>query len=176
MTFLVTKNGENLSKDRYTLDKRTKIFSSTENNLVICAIGFPGYTFNIGSNCILNTSYNCIFNAGNYCIFNTEHNCNFKTGWGCVFDTGEDCIFKTENNCIFKTGSGSIFYTNKNCVVIRRDVFEVIQIPENTKIQLNSPYSCGYIKIKDTKTITIDGKDIEVSNESFEALKKQRIK
>ena len=85
------------------------------------------------------------FNGSNNCTFDTGSDCTFKTGSYCTFDTGSDCTFKTSYNCTFKTGS--------DCVVVRRDVFEVIQLKENQRIQL-CPYGIkGYLEKINNKFI-----------------------
>ena len=71
-----------------------------------------------------------------------------------TFITGSDCTFNTSSDCTFDTGSSS--------VIIRRDEFEVITLEEGGHIKLNEFRVKGYTHIKDTKTITIDGKDIGI--------------
>ena len=61
--------------------------------------------------------------------FSLISGCTFKTGSGCTFNTNSYCTFKTSYDCTFKTGSG--------CVVIRRDIYEVIELTEWIKIKLN---------------------------------------
>jgi len=190
--FSVTQNGEELAESKYKWDEKTLTFSSAENNLVLDFSGINGATFKTGNKCTVK--------AGAYCEFNTRDNCTFDTGWGCTFDTGSDCTFntesnctfKTENNCVFKTGrnctfntrsdctfdisNNCIFKTGQNCVIVRRDIFEVIQPEADVAIKLNGENEKGFTLVKDTKTITIDGKDIEISIESFNNLKKQLSK
>jgi hypothetical protein len=57
-------------------------------------------------------------------VFSSEEN-------GLVLDFKgiDDCTFKTWFDCTFKTGSG--------CVVVRRDIYEVIELKENQKIKLH---------------------------------------
>ena len=50
-------------------------------------------------------------------------------------------------------------------------MFEIFQPKENVTIKLKN--GGGYEEVKQTKTITIDGKNIEISPESFENLKQQ---
>lgn len=159
MNFSVTQFGKSLSKGKYTWDTKTKTFSTEENNLVLDFTGISGITFKTG--------HNCTFKTGNCCIFNT--------GSGCIFNTCDDCIFNTGSNCTFDTGHSCTFNTDVYCIVIRRDTFEII-IPKNTRIKLNAYGVSGYIEIKSTKIITVDGKDIEISAESFEAFKNQFLK
>ena len=177
MKFSVTQYGKPLSKDKYTWNKETRTFTSEEYDLVLDFYGIDGVTFNTstdctfkaGSGCTFKTGSRCTFKAGSRCTFKTGSKCTFKTGFGCTFKTGSRCTFDISHNCTFKTGSG--------CVIVRRDVFEVNQVPENTTIKLNDYQIKGYEIIKDikTKTITIDGKEIEISIEIFESLKEQLL-
>ena len=106
--------------------------------------------FNTGSNCVFNTCWNCTFKTGSNCTFKTGSNCTFKTGDNCTFDTGDNCTFDTGWNCTFNTGSNCTFKTGKNSVIVRRDVFEVIALTEETNhIRLN-PYEVkGYLVLED---------------------------
>jgi hypothetical protein len=148
-------------------------------------------TFKTGSNCSFKTGSLCTFNTGSYCTFTTDSFCTFTTGYDCTFTTdsfctfttdsfctfttGSDCTFDTGSDCTFKTGSNCTFKTGSNCVVIRRDIFEVILLEENKTIKLNEFSIIGFRYIKPTKTITIEGKDIEISEDSFNELKKQLL-
>ena len=115
----VLKDGEPLALSKFCWDSKTRTFSSTESGLVL---DFRGI-----NNCTFKTGYNCTFNTGYNCTFKTGFNCTFKTGGGCTFDTGCDCTFDTGYNCTFKTWGG--------CVVVRRDVYEVIElVPEKTTV------------------------------------------
>ena len=117
----VLQNGKPLSLDKFEWDEKTKTFSSNENDLVLDFADRDGCTFKTG--------WNCKFDTGRYCNFNTGDGCKFDTGDGCKFDTGWYCTFDTGDGCTFETG--------KECVVVRRDVYEVIEIPEGKKIRLN---------------------------------------
>ena len=130
----VLQNGNPLPLDKFEWDEKTNTFSSNEDNLVL---DFQGIN-------------NCTFKTGSHCTFNTESNCTFDTRSYCTFDTGSDCTFKTEFNCTFKTGSDCTFDTEEECVIVRRDIYEVIEIPANTKIKLNEYRVKGYQIIDDT--------------------------
>jgi hypothetical protein len=147
----VSQNGKQLSLDKFTWDSKTKTFSSIEDDLVID------------------------FTDINACTFNTGYKCTFNTGSACTFNTGYKCIFNTESNCTFNTGYKCTFNTGKECVIVRRDIFEVIQPEEGVKIKLNEYDLKGYTIIEDKKKIVIDGKEIEISIESYEALKKSLL-
>ena len=128
MKYSITQNGTPLDKKLYTLDEETKTFSSSENNLVL--------DFGSESGCTFSTGYDCTFKTGSYCTF--------KTGYDCTFNTGYDCTFNTGYGCTFKTGS--------DCVVVRRDVYEVIELKENVKIKLNEYSIKGYTKVEEEPT------------------------
>jgi hypothetical protein len=145
-------------------------------------------TFKTGSGCTFDTGWGCTFKTGSGCTFDTASNCTFdtdwccifRTSWNCIFETGSDCTFKTGLCCTFKTGSCCTFKTRWNCafdtgrrsVVIRQDVFEVIELEERKPIKLNGCGKKGFTYTKPHK-ITIDGKEIELSEESFKKLKEQ---
>ena len=130
MSLSVTQFGKPLPKEKYTWNKKTKVFSSKEEHLIIqCYV--KNTTFNTGSRCTFNAGFDCIF----------------KTGSNCIFNTGRGCTFKTGSNCIFKTGSASTFTTGASCVIIRIDTFELIEIPKETTIKLNNYRIKGFTKI-----------------------------
>jgi len=147
MTFSVTQNRKPLSPEKYTWDPKTKTFFTIENNLVLDFSGMDGVTFNTGYGCTFNTGWYCTFNTGGYCTFNTGGYCTFITGEGCTFTCGG------------------------NCVVIRRDVKGVTEIPEGKTIKLKECGVEGYDEVK-PHTIVIDRKEITLSEESYEELKK----
>lgn len=94
----------------------------------------------------------------NYLVldFNGVNGCTFDTGSNCTFDTGSACTFKTGDDCTFDTG--------KQCVVIRRDVYEVIELEEGKKIKLNGYEEKGYTTIEtDDDMVEIDGEKISKS-------------
>ena len=67
MTLSVTQFGKPLSKEKYTWDEETKVFSSKESNLVIqCYVKHTTFT----------TGRNCTFITGDNCIFNTSYGCD----------------------------------------------------------------------------------------------------
>ncbi len=137
----VSQNGKPLALDKFEWDKKEKIFSSGENDLIIDFASINGITFN--------TESNCVFKTESYCRFNTNYNCQFNTGAYCVFNTGTDCIFKTNYNCQFNTGS--------DCVVVRKDIYEIIELEAGVKIKLNNYCIKGYEEIKE------QSEDIEIT-------------
>jgi hypothetical protein len=180
--FSVTKDGENLSKDLYTWDKKTKTFSSNVDGLVLDFTDVNGVTFNTGSFCtfITNsyctfiTSSSCTFITGSFCTFITSFNCTFKTSSYCVFKTGPDCTFNTGFDCIFKTGSDCTFKTGENCFVTRFDVKGVTEIPEipvNKTIKFNEYGITGYTIIEEKKEISsCDGKIVEIDGKKYKLI------
>ena len=123
MSYSITKFGIPLDKNLYTIDEKTKTFSSNEWDLVLDFINETGWTFKTDSDCTFKTGNDCTFNTGSYC----------------TFKTGSDCTFKTGSNCTFDTGS--------YCVVVRRDIYEVIELKEGIKIKLNNYEIEGYTVI-----------------------------
>ena len=69
---------------------------------------------------------------------------DFKGISNVTFKTGSSCTFKTDSSCTFNTGSSCTFDIGEECVVIRRDVYEVIEIPQGQKIKLNKNSVKGY--------------------------------
>lgn len=147
VNFKVMQNGRPCSY--YIWDDRTRTFMTQENNLVIDFCNIHNVTFKTGSDCKITTG----------------HGCTFKTGHTCEFDTGDSCTFIVGSSCTFKVGA--------KCVIVRRDVFEVIQPEPDTTIELNINAVTGYMVVPKTRTITIAGKDVEISEDSFQAFKKQ---
>ena len=76
------------------------------------------------------------------------------------------------SNCTFKTGSDCTFKTGDNCFVIRSDIKGVTEIPQNQIIKFNGHNVPGYRVVEEHHVIIIDGKEIELSNESFNELNK----
>ena len=152
--FTVTKNGKPLDKSLYTIDEKTRTFSSTEDELNI-ETDEDGWKFRTDSCCTFRTSYGCTFTTGYYCTFTTGSDCTFDTGSDCTFTTGPGCTFDTYSYCTFKTG--------EECVCVRRDVYEVIEIPEGKRIKLNASEVKGFVYLEEEKTIEIEGKKFTVS-------------
>ena len=189
MDFSVTKNGKPLSKRLYKWDADAKVFSSATDRLVLDFKSCNGVkfktgfgctfdtgsdcTFDTGSDCTFDTNYGCTFNTGPDCMFNNTAYCTFDTGSYCKFYTGSNCTFNTESDCTFDTGSDCTFNTGTKCVIVRRDVFEVIQPQPNTIIKLNGANTPGFKDVPKEHVITIDGREIRLSEESFNELKKQ---
>ena len=183
MNFSVTQYGIPLDPSKYNWDPKTKTFSTNEHDLVLDFSNINGVIFDTGSYCKFDTGDSCTFKTGSYCTFDTGSNCTFKTISDCTFKTISDCTFKTGHSCTFKTGSDCTFDTGDNCtfktgkesVIVRRDVFEIIQPKPEETIKLNSISIKGYTVVNPKRIISIDGKDIKISEESFQNLKEQLI-
>ena len=136
----VLQNGKPLSLDKFEWDEKTKTFSSDEGDLVLDFVEISG----------------CTFVTGGGCTFKTWSDCTFKTGSDCTFDTGDRCTFNTGSECTFNTGSSCTFKTGEKCVVIRRDVYEVIELTEGKKIRLNEYGVKGYkVLVKKPKKVVL---------------------
>ena len=134
--YSITKNGKPLDEKLYTIDEKAKTFATAENGLVLDFRGEYGWTFKTGS----------------YCTFTTSFGCTFTTGFDCTFDTDYGCTFNTGSSCTFKTG--------EKCVVVRRDVYEVIELDGTKKTRLRGLGVAGYTLIEDEPTLS--GKKVEV--------------
>ena len=102
--------------------------------------------------------------------FSTNENdlvLDFSDMYWVTFKTGPNCTFNTDYDCTFKTG--------KECVVIRRDLYEVIELEEWEQIKLNWYRIKWFTKLEEKKEIIIDWKTISLSLESYEELKKSLI-
>jgi len=151
----VLQNGEPLSSDKFEWDEKTNTFSSSEDNLVL--------DFNNIDYCTFRTGSDCTFKTGSGCIFKTGSFCTFDTGYDCTFNTGSSCTFDTSAVCTFRTGFG--------CVVVRRDIYEVIELKEGQKIKLNKAGIKGFEIIEDEDETV----DIRISKKSLQALKDSGI-
>lgn len=124
----VLKDGKPLPLDDFEWDEETNTFSSAEGGLVLDFTDISG----------------CTFKTGSYCTFKTDWSCTFKTGSYCTFDTGSDCTFNTGSDCTFDTGWSCTFNTGDSCVIVRRDIYEVIEIPEGREIKLRNEEQLGW--------------------------------
>ena len=121
--YSITKDGKPLDQGMYVIDPVAETFSSVESGLVLDFSGEFGWAFNTSSDCTFDTGSGCTFKTGSGCTFNTGFDCTFKTGFDCTFDVGE------------------------KCVCIRRDVFEVIQLPPGKRIRLNGHQVHGWVEV-----------------------------
>lgn len=167
MDFSVTKDGRPLSKELYKWDEDARMFSSNVDGLVLVFESRRGILFR--------TAHNCTFKTNSYCMFNTGYGCTFNTDDNCMFDTESSCIFKTGSGCVFKTNYSCTFETGTKCIVVRRDMFEVMQLQPNMITRSNGIGIPGFEVMFPKHTITIDGKEIELSEKSFNELKKQLV-
>ncbi|NKQ39509.1 MAG: hypothetical protein HF967_08625, partial [Methanosarcinales archaeon] len=98
------------------------------------------------------------FNDIAFVSVKTGSDCTFRTNSDCIFDTGSTCTFDTGSYCTFDTGSNCTFNTGSDCVVVRRDIYEVIELQKNQKIKLNNYGIKGYTTGKE-ETIKIGNKE-----------------
>ena len=158
MNYSISQNGKQLDKKLYTFDKKTRTFSSDEDNLVLDFWGLSNCTFKTGPYCTFKTSSGCTFNTGYSCTFDTSSDCTFSTSYDCIFKTSSDCTFDTGSDCTFKTGF--------NCIVIRRDIYEVIELVENQKIKLNGYGIKGFTVLDEV--ISLSGKEVKITLDGVE--------
>jgi hypothetical protein len=166
-----TKDGVPLDPSKYTIDTVNKVFESDENGLVLDCPGLDGWTFNTGDYCTFITGWRCEFGTGSHCIFKTGAGCLFNTGYGGMFRTGFGCVFETSYDCTFTTGSNCTFRTGKDCVIVKRDEYEVIEVPVGTTIKLNDTGIKGFTEIRDPVKVTLDDETKELSEEDYEKVK-----
>ena len=163
----VIRKDEDSKRINYNFDPKINLFYTEENDLII-ECDNPFITFNIGDNCDLTTDDVCVINAGS--------NCNIKTGNSCVVLNAEDSCFETGRACIFHVSEGT-FKVKGPAIVIHIPSMTVKEFKDSyftLKTNGNGDPVYDFPPVK--HTITIDGKDIEISHESFENLKKTLIK
>ena len=92
--------------------------------------------------------------------FTGESGWSFKTGSNCTFDTGYGCTFKTGSDCTFDTGGGCTFKTGDISVVIRRDLYQVIELIGGVETRLNAHGVRGYqVRTADYVKAKMDNED-----------------
>jgi len=143
----VLQNGKPLDLYKFSWDEKTKTFSSSEDCLVL--------DFREINNCTFDTSSNCTFDTSSNCTFDTGYNCTFNTSSNCTFDTSSNCIFNTSSGCTFNTGSDCTFNTGSGCVVVRRDIYEVIELEDGKQIKLNGFGEKGFTYLDEKKEMTV---------------------
>jgi hypothetical protein len=173
MDYSITQNRKPLDPDLYRWNEETKTLSTTESGLVLDFSDYDGVTFKTGYGCTFETGCDCTFETGRVCTFDTSHsctfktwdNCTFKTGRDCTFITGHDCTFNTGYDCTFNTGSNCTFHTShnctfeteENCVVMRKDIFKVININGVCRFASLWQRCKGFIGNIKTKKIKLNG-------------------
>ena len=71
-----------------------------------------------------------------------------------TFSSSENYLvldFNGVSDCTFNTGSNCTFNTDKNCVVVRRDIYEVIELKAGQKIKLKNYDIKGYNILEEEK-------------------------
>ena len=84
----------------------------------------------------------------NCCTLNTGSYCTITTGFGCTIITGNSCTINTRSDCTFNTGY--------KCVVVRRDIYQVIELIGGETITLNGHDIKGYGVITKPKNYTVE--------------------
>jgi hypothetical protein len=162
MNYSITQNGKSLDPSKYTICEKTKTFSTNEDGLVLDFNGLYGWSFKTGSGCTFDTGANCTFDTGSNCTFDTGSGCTFDTGSNCTFKTGFSCTFKTGFDCTFDTRSCCLLTVGENCVIVRRDIFDVIQPEPNKTIKLNGYGVTGFVVVEPEEP-TLTGKEVSVT-------------
>lgn len=100
------------------------------------------------------------------CTINCESGCIIDCGSGCTINCWSDCTINCESGCMINC-------KGEKTVMINRAYYEVIEMKKGGKIKTfdNKPHE----KIDRIHRITIDDKEIELSEESFKNLKDQLI-
>ena len=166
MNYSITQNGKPLDKSKYTIDEKSKTFSSNENNLVLDFNSLNNWTFKTGGCCTFKTDDNCTFNTGYSCTFNTGNDCTFNTGYNCTFNTGYSCTFNTGYNCTFNTGYSCTFNIYDN--------FKSIQTKGNSNILITDKKIHDYLEdevivyFEDNKLLYTENK---LSREKYKMVK-----
>ncbi len=111
-SYVINKDGKPLSKTKYSVDKRNRVFITKEQNIELDFSEFDNWTFIVKDKATITAGNNSIFNGGDKCIFRTKHYCTFHAGSYCKFRTGSDCTFRASNDCEFNTGSACTFRTD----------------------------------------------------------------
>ena len=161
--YTITKNEKIVNPSSYSWNEDTKTFTSKLNNLVL--------DFSNSKNCTFVTGFECTFTTGSNCTFKTGDNCTFVTGWSCTFKTGSGCNFTTTYRCIFKTGSDCTFNTGYDCVVIRRDIYEVIELEESLTTKLNEYGIKGFEILEKKQEMTIQEIETKLGIKNLKIIK-----
>jgi len=84
---------------------------------------------------------NLTINCRNYCTINCESFCTINCGYYCTINCRYYCTINPKGD---------------ECVVVRRDVYEIIEIPEGKKIRLNEYGVKGYkVLVKKPKKVVL---------------------
>jgi len=78
-----------------------------------------------------------------------------------VFSSAKNYLvidFGNINDCTFATGHSCTFETGSDCVVVRRDIYQVIELKEGKRIKLNGYRINGFNVLKTKEEIiTVNG-------------------
>jgi hypothetical protein len=158
MKFTVSKNGKPFTD--YTWDEKTKTFSSDANGLVIDMSELSRVTIKCG--------WHSTIKCKGYSTIKCKGYSTMRCGYGSTIKCGGNSTIKCEGNSTI-TADGEFI------VVIRWDCEDFYRLDSQT-IKTNEYGVVGYEAVDEKKIITIDGKDIELSKESYEALVAELVK
>ena len=137
----VLQNGKPLPLDKFKWDEKTKTFSSNEDGLVLDFKGVDNLTINCRNYCAINCESFCTIDCMSFCTINC--------GFSCTINCGSSCTINCRHYC-------TINPKGDECVVVRRDVYEIIEIPEGKKIRLNEYGVKGYkVLVKKPKKVVL---------------------
>lgn len=97
---------------------------------------------------------NTFFTDEDELVINFLDRCYYMLDFGsyCVFNIGSYFTFNVGSYCTLNVGPGCTLTTGSQCVVIRRDVFEVIELEEGKTIKLNGSGVKGYTVVEPENT------------------------
>jgi len=153
----VLQDGKPLSLDKFEWDEKTGTFSSVENHLVLDFKGVDNLTIDCGYSCTINCGYSCTINCGYSCTINCGSSCTINCGYSCTINCGSSCTINCWYSCTINCWySCTINPKGDECVVVRRDVYEVIELTKGKKIKLNEYGVKGYkVLVKKPKKVVL---------------------
>ncbi len=123
-SYVINKDGKPLSRMKYSVDKRNRVFICQEEDIELDFSKFDYWTFIVknkatikaGDHCVFRAEYKCSFTTLNHCTFDTHGDCTFNTKDMCAFNTKDDnCTFNTGDACAFRTLGHNKFTTGRTC-------------------------------------------------------------
>jgi hypothetical protein len=138
MSYSITKNGKELDPKLYTIDIKSKTFSSKESGLVLDFSKQYGWSFKTLSHCTFKTGSSCTFTTGSSCTFNTLSHCTFDTESNCTFNVYDDLEIKlVKDNCILLRKDDKTEILDLNYFLEKNPSLEGFQMNINSKEDLN---------------------------------------
>jgi hypothetical protein len=174
--FTVSKNGKPFTD--YTWDEKAKTFSSDANGLVIDMSDMSEVTVACGWESTVTCGWYSTVKCGWYSTVTCGGHSTVKCGRYSTVTCGVGSTITCGECSTVTCGVGSTI-TCGECstvkaegeyvVVTRRDCQDFFRL-DNQTIKTNSYRVVGYEVVEPKKIITIDGKDIEISKESYDSL------